>query len=153
MITYRKFGYAGKTPAELISSVQKEFGLLNSLLLFLFHRKGEQVTIEHQLKLAKIIQESTKENEKILSFSSPEILFLSNRRNLNPYPLLVRDTYNIAKDRGDLVKIREGIISYKPKFILANRKIYIEKLGLTEFIEKNYEKMPFLYYVVYTVKE
>jgi len=142
--------FVGKSsPIELILNVQREFGVLNSLLLFLFHRKGEQITIEHQLELAKIIQNNTNENEKILSLSSPEILFLSKRRNLNPYPLFVRDIYNICRDRGDIAKTSEEIKKYKPKFILANEKQFIEKLELTEFIEKNYEKMPFIYYTVY----
>jgi hypothetical protein len=142
--------YVGKvSPLELISIIQKKFGIVNSFLLFLFHRKGEQITIGQQLELAKIIQNNTDEDENIISLGPPEILFLSNRRNLNPYPLFVRDIYKIASDRGDIDKTRGEIIEYKPKFILANGKYFIEKLELTEFVEKNYEKIPFIYYDVY----
>lgn len=145
-----RYKFIGKTsPFEMILSVQNEYGLLKSLSLFFFRRAGEQVTIKHQLELAKIIQDNTNEDEKILCLSSPEILFLSKRRSMNPYPLFVMDNYKIARDRGDIFKIKEDVLEYRPKFILANNELFIEKLGLTEFIEKNYEKMPFEYYGAY----
>jgi len=130
------------SPYELIRSVQKKYGVLNSLLLFLFHRTGEEVNIEHQLKLAEIIKNNTNENEKILSLTAPEILFLSQRRNLNSYPLFEAvGFYEISIERGELNKIREEIIKYKPKFILAHDENFIEKLGLSEFVDKNYKEL------------
>ena len=144
------------SPYELITYVQNKYGVLNSLLLFLFQRKGEQVTIEHQLELAKIIQNNTNEDEKILSLSAPEILFLSKRRNMNPYPLFEgAGFYELSIERGELSKIREEIINHKPKFILTYKENFIEKLELSEFVDKNYEEMslgaPFTgYYKVYT---
>lgn len=142
--------YIWKTsPLELISSVQKEHGILNSFLLFLFHRKGEQITIEHQLEVAKIIQDGTEENEKILCLSSPEILFLSERKNMNPYPLFERGFKQVSTERGEFDKMREDVMELKPKFILANDESFIKNLELTEFIEKNYEKLPLDHYGVY----
>lgn len=141
------------SPLELISNIQKEYGV-RSVFLFLFRRKGEQMTIQHQLELAKMIQDNTEPNEKILSLNAPEILFLSNRRNLNQYPLFEgAGFYEMAKDRGELKGIKDDILSYKPKFIIYTNKNFLEKLGIDEFVENNYEEMNFMEYNIYKVIE
>lgn len=139
------------SPLEMVSKIMNKHGVLNSISLFLLHRKGEQITINHQLKLAETIQNEIEEDEKILSLNAPEILFLSNRRNLNKWPLLEPDSYKFATDVGDIPGIIEDIIEYKPKFIVGDpgSKRTIERLELTDFIEKNYEEAPFAYYLVY----
>lgn len=133
---------SSNSPFELISQIQKKYGVLNSLLLFLFHRPGEEITIKHQLELAGIIKNNTNENEKILSLSSPEILFLSQRRNMNKYPLFnTHEFQEIAEKKGELDGIKGEIIKYKPKFILTDKGNFLEKFGLNEFVNKNYKEM------------
>lgn len=130
------------SPYELIAYIQNKYGVLNSLFLFLFHRAGEQLTIEHQLELAEIIKNNTNENEKILSLDAPEILFLSQRRNLNAYPLFEgAGFYELSIERGDLDRIKNETVKYKPKFILIHTEDFVEKLGLSEFIHKNYREL------------
>lgn len=139
---------------ELISYVQNKYGVLGSLLLFLFHRTGEQVAIEDQLMLAKMVENKTNENEKILSLGTPEILFLSRRRNMNPYPLFGGipsfkwKLFGVGIDEISKT-IHDEVIEYKPKFILASDENFINVLELNEFVEKNYKKIPFAYYKVY----
>ena len=151
VITYKDLN--ASSPSELVARIQNDLGFYNSIFLFLFRRPGEQLTINHQLELAKMIQNSTLEDEKILSLDSPEMLFLSNRRNLNPYPLFEgTGFYEIAVERGEIDKIRSDIVTYRPKFILYSDKKFIEKLGIGEFVEKNYEELNFIYYKIYKLK-
>jgi hypothetical protein len=152
VITYKNFN--ATSPAELVARIQNDLGFYNSISLFLFRRPGEQLTINHQLELAKMIQNSTAEDEKILSLDFPEILVLSNRRNLNPYPLFEgTGFYEIAVDRGEMDRIRSDIIAYRPKFILYSEKSFIKKLGIEDFVERNYEELHFMnYYNIYRLK-
>lgn len=145
--------FIGKSPYELIAHIQDEYGVVGSALSFLFRRPGEDMTIQQQLELARMIQNSTSPDEKLLSLNAPEILFLANRRNLNQYPLFEGvGFYELAQERGELGKIKSDIVSYRPKFILYTRDSFITKLGLDDFVKANYVKSSFLDYNIYTLR-
>jgi len=141
------------TPVGFLESISKEYGTVNFITMFLFRRPGEQVTIHHQLELAKLIQNSTSESDMLLSVYEPEILFLANRRNINKYPLYEGvGFYELSEERGELAGIVRDIIQYKPKFILYDDTRFLTKLGLDDFISSNYAQADFMAYHIYKLK-
>lgn len=60
-----------------------EFGLGKAFYYGAFHRKGEEMTLEHQLQIARYIKDNTEEDEMIFSMGAPEIAFLSERTSLH----------------------------------------------------------------------
>ena len=126
---------------DMFLLIKERFGLKKSISLLLFRRMGEQITLDQQTNVAKIVTENTKENEKVLSLGAPEIIFLADRRNINRYPLLTGDTFFHMENNVGIDNFRTSIMNEKPRFIVTNNKYYIKKLDLNKFLEKDYEEI------------
>jgi len=142
------------TPFGFLEAVRKQYGLTNAVSMFLFGRPGEQTTVQQQLEVANMIRDGTLDNETVLSLGTPEILFLSGRRNMNPYPLFDEwpGFYDLSMQRGELPGIVSAIVAQKPKFILYTSPAFITKLGLDEFVKTNYVNADLMTYKIYELK-
>jgi len=117
---------------------------------------GEEGTLSHQIEVAEYIKENSDENDKVLSLSAPEILFLAEIENMNKYPLLESQVFIFhTENTGELDKIKSDIMTNIPKFIIIEESTQykqpnvIDTLDFKEFIDENYKEIEFIKYIVY----
>ncbi len=132
---------------EGLFEVAHNYSVPELIYFSLFHRKGEEMTLEHQMKMAEYIRSNTADDEKIFSMGAPELLFLSNRRNINEYFYLTAGYYKYVEKMGFSEDLREDFIEESPKFIVSrnvwmNERV-IDTLDIREEIEDNYIEVYF----------
>lgn len=133
----------GGEPSKFLSKLQEKYGTVGFVSTFMFHRKGEQITVQDQLRVAEYIKNRTDKGEKILSLGSPEIVFLSERRSLIKYPHLKSDVFILhLKKTSSIEDVRKKVINYRPKIMVMKFESSLGLLDLKDFVSENYKKIP-----------
>jgi len=112
----------------------------------LFHRRGKEVNLEHQLKLVEYINDNMNDTDTIFSLGAPELIFLSGKRNINNHLLLSSEFMRVyAMREGITEKLKYKIMEEMPKFIVSwnipNNKPAIDFLSIEEFLKNNYKEV------------
>lgn len=136
------------TEGKGVKSVQEMFGVATSnrtlsevIYLLFFRRRGREMTLEDQLKIADYVKDG-----KIFSFGAPEILVLSEKRNINDRIFLTSVFLRYYAERDGIVEeLGVNVTKEAPEFIVswktANNKAVIDLLDIEEFLENNYKKV------------
>lgn len=126
-----------------LMSVANEYTVAELIYYGLLHRKGEEMTLRQQLEMAEYIKSNTEVDDKIFSMGSPELLFLSNRRNINDYFYLTTRVYSEHAKKGDVLsELRKNLTEENPKFIVSRNVWMVQRvinlLDIENYLKWNY---------------
>jgi len=128
--------------SELID-VAREYKTSELIYFTFFHRKGEEMTLGQQIQMSEYIKGKTSDDEKIFSMGAPELLFLSNRRNINNYFYLTTRVYTeYIKKEGIVGDLKKNLTEENPKFIVSRNVWMVQRvinlLDIENYIKYKY---------------
>jgi hypothetical protein len=129
----------------------EDVGFLRLVDMLFLTNKDTGITLGEQIEFAEYIETNSNKDQRLLFVSVPDIMFLSNRRNINRYILYPVDKLYL-QETGELADYQEQVMDYKPLLIIVKKHsdaeyntssfedfIIPSEIGLTEFIKDEYE--------------
>jgi|GEM_PF-4775603 len=131
-----------------LSIIANDVGLPHLIKLMMFTMKTHHLNLTEQLEVSKYIENSTNLTDRLLFISTPELIFLSNRKNFDRYILYPADIIYMEK-HGELTSYYEKVIEEKPVLIIGDKKhttntteiLLPSGLDLYDFINREYNKV------------
>lgn len=146
------------------SVLMEDVGLVELIKMLFFTKKTPDHTLEEQLEVVDYIKNNSNSNDSLLFATTPEILFLSDRKNFAGRYHLLGSSISYMKKLGELTDFRERVIKEKPPLIIGQNLYWnttysnlnpdgFIALDLYGFIDEEYEiAMQTNYYIIFKVK-